>query len=284
MIEGLTPDDFIFGLHGMYECVPGRLINGRQAWQKKRFFDSSLEAAEAARGAAVEYDADVFMYYAVEDNEYATWVVAHRAQMDAAHVDGFRGWMANESAARTPVEIDESVYVWLVHDGTDGPLAEASGLRARVCGASEKLVLRKREVEAEQRALSQARSPERRTVVLDGLEEGHCWYGIMGEFDLMEDQTVHGRGVWKRREFFANHHPYFGLVNEEMFLYYSAAGGWVVNNRREKMEEGASESVMKCSSDALTPDQATQTWQTTMNNGTGFHLFPALSCSCSLGK
>jgi hypothetical protein len=92
-------------------------------------------------------------------------------------------------------------------------------------------------------------------VVLEGQEEGEAQYERMGIYECVVGKEVCGRGVWQ------------AVGGIDRFLSYcSSSQAWTVANR-ESMEAGSKKSVVFVRSTATTPDQVTEQWMASNNDG-----------------
>jgi hypothetical protein len=95
--------------------------------------------------------------------------------------------------------------------------------------------------------------PQCTDILLEGQQQGD--YRLMGVYELMEGKEVNGRGVWQR------------AGGQEYFMYYDGNEQWFICSGREAMEAGEAAGAMRVASTALTPDQATETWQVAPGDG-----------------
>jgi hypothetical protein len=185
------------------------------------------------------------------------WVVSDRESMEAGNG---KGGMAVVSTAATP---DQIAGVWRVNDGTT--CGNAPNLRVRVCSSVEKYAAEQRVVQHEEQAMVQAQLS--RQLVVERLVNDRTQ--IMGVFELMEGKVVNGRAVWQKQG-----------GAKKWFLYYShgnSSNGWLVS-KRDEMEAGSTNCIMRIITTALTPDQArpSDVWGIVAGGGNGLVDAPAV--------
>jgi hypothetical protein len=97
-----------------------------------------------------------------------------------------------------------------------------------------------------QQAMAAARGV--RDIRIEGQQQGDPQHDSMGMFELVEGKEVNGRGVWQM------------AGGEEHFMYYASNKKWGIGGRA-MMEAGKNVVLIYVASTALTPAQATETWQ-----------------------
>jgi hypothetical protein len=150
------------------------------------------------------------------------WLVASREDMEQGTN---KCWMSLVSAALTP---DEATETWKVWDGS--AWGEVPKVKARNCTAA------------------MAAAQKVQTISFKGQEEGDPAHSMMGMFELVKSEEANGRAVWQK-------------VGEDVFIHYGSANDWLVASREAMEEQGTNKCWMSLVSAALTPDEATETWQ-----------------------
>jgi hypothetical protein len=129
---------------------------------------------------------------------------------------------------------------------TDGKWYDAPKVRARMYSAEEKRAAVEKLEQERQQAMAAAMGV--RDICVEGQEQGDHQHGLMGMYELVEGKEVNGRGMWEM------------VGGWEYFMNYAMNKTWLISGR-ETMEAGGEGVYMKVASTALTPDQATETWQ-----------------------
>jgi hypothetical protein len=88
-------------------------------------------------------------------------------------------------------------------------------------------------------------------ILMEGQEEGDHQHSMMGIYELLNDKKVNGRGVW--------HGVSTAAEKTGQYLYYGSTKWWIGDKEDMEAEQGAGWMVLR--STALTPDEATETWQ-----------------------
>jgi hypothetical protein len=123
---------------------------------------------------------------------------------------------------------DAATEHWKVYDVTSKARQDAPKITTRICTEYE-----------------------RQAMVRQGQEAGEPQHCMMGAYELMEGKLVSGKGGWQRKG--------SGL---EAYLYYAGSSGdWWVGCCQADMEAGTARGVAFVTSDAMTPDAATEHWK-----------------------
>jgi hypothetical protein len=225
---------------GMYELMEERsegskapiLVNGRKVWQ-------------------VLGGRDLFIWHFSQVECGGTsprWCLSDRANMEANSGGGFMGVV---SAGGAP---DKATETWRMYDKPVTRWIDVPKVKAFTVTVEE-VRAAKRQIELE-RQQAIALSREVRAIVVEGQVQGDCHADKMGIYKLMEGKEVNQRGVWQMSG------------GHELFVYYasktSGVPKWWISNRKG-MEAGMDVGCIQVSSNALTPDKATETWNVAYN-------------------
>jgi hypothetical protein len=234
-VEGLEEGELNHDKLGVYELMEGKVVNGRAVWQ-----NTETKA--------------YFMYY----TNTKRWIISDRESMEAGEGLGF---VKVASSALTPDKVTET---WEVRHGSV-VWNDAPNVRVHVYSKEEKREAAQRREQEQEKAMEQAK--EAKVIKVEGLEDGRDTSELhrdkLGVYELMEEKTVNGRGVWQKAGYYGRYID----SGKDYFVYYAQRqkpGDWRWHwfiSDRESMEAGEGLGFVKVASSALTPDKATEMWE-----------------------